>query len=114
MLFLVSLLKAYSEILVLCLAGRGVLRLVLRQRAEESFFYRIVAGITRPWMRLARWLAPRFVADGYVWIVATMLVLIFWVVASTLKVELCEGAAATDQACHDVRPRTTSSPPSLP
>lgn len=114
MLFLVALLKAYAEVLVLCMAARGVLRLALRQRAEENFFYRIVAGITRPWLRLARRVTPRFIADRYVWLVAGTLVLLFWVVVSTLKVELCQGEAATDQACRDVRSRATSSHPPAP
>jgi len=102
-LFIVSVLKAYGEILVMCMAGRGLLRLIMRQRADASIAYRIFAGMTRPWFQLARWIAPTRIADRHIGYFAAFLAVCFWVAASTQKIELCQGEAAYEQACRELR-----------
>lgn len=103
MLLLISAVKAFSEVLVLGLLGRGLLRLVLRQRSEGNVVYRLFAAVTRPLMRLSRWITPRFVADRHLWIVAALLVLVIWVAAAQQKLALCKAEAAGDPLCVEMR-----------
>ncbi len=69
-LFLDSLIKAYSETLVAPLALCALMRLALRERASRNVVYRICAGITHLWMRIARRVVPRRYDDRHVAIVA--------------------------------------------
>lgn len=103
MLFLVSLLKAYSELLVAVLAVRLLLHLMLRDRANRNVVYRISAGLTQHWMRLARWLVPRRFDDRHAAIVAGFMALLLWVTASTEKIERCTGEMAREHICRDVK-----------
>ena len=103
MLFLVSLIKAYSEFLVALLALRALMRLALRERANRNVVYRICAGITQHWMRLARCVVPRRYDDRHVAIVAGFMAIALWVAASTQKIERCKGDMAREQICRDVR-----------
>lgn len=105
MLFIVSLLKAYGEILLLCMAARGVMRLLGRQRVEDSVALRILSAVVRPWLRLARWMLPRAATERHAEILAACLVVVFWVAASTHKGELCRGEAAREPACREFRYR---------
>lgn len=103
MLFFVSLIKAYGELLVSLLVLRGLMRLALRERANRNVVYRICAGVTQHWVRAARWVVPRRYDDRAVAIVAGFMALALWVAASTQKVERCKGEMAREQICRDVR-----------
>lgn len=103
MLFLVSLVKAYSELLVAVLALRLLMRVALRERANRNVVYRIGAGLTRHWMRLARLLVPSRFDDRHAAIVAGFLALFLWGSASSAKIERCKGEMAPEPICRDVR-----------
>lgn len=102
-LFLVSLVKAYSEFLVAVLALRLLMRGALRERADRNVVYRISAGLTWHWMRLARSLVPRRFDDRHAAIVAGFMALLLWVTASTEKIERCKGEMAQEHICRDVK-----------
>ena len=99
MLLLVSIVKAICEILVLSLAGQGILWLVAGRARESNFVYKMFAAVTRPVMRLARLITPRFVLDRHVWMVAVLLVLVVWFVAGTQKLKLCLTEAGDSPLC---------------
>lgn len=103
MLFFVSLIKAYGELLVGLLVLRGLVRLALREQANRNVVYRICAGLTQHWTRLTRWIVPRRYDDRAVAIVAGFMALALWVAASTQKVDRCKGEMAHEQICRDVR-----------
>ena len=102
-LFLVSLVKAYGELLVALLAVRLLVYLALRERAHRNVVYRISAGLTQHWMRAARRLVPRRFDDRHAAIVAGFLGLLLWVAASSEKIERCKGEMAREHICRDVR-----------
>ena len=54
MLLVVSILKAFSEILAFSLLGQGVLWLIAGKSRDTNVVYRMFSIITRPVMRLAR------------------------------------------------------------
>ena len=102
MLLLVSILKALSEILAFSLLGQGVLWLIAGRSRENNFVYRMFATVTRPVMRLARMIMPRFVLDRHIWMVAILLVFAVWVFAAQQKLSICVTQAPEDPLCADL------------
>lgn len=103
MLLLVSILKAFGEILALSLFGQGVLWLVAGKSRDNNFVYKMFSAITRPVMGLARLIMPRFVLDRHLWMVAVLIVLVVWVFASHQKLKLCMSEGADDPLCVEIK-----------
>jgi len=102
MLLVVSIIKAICEILILTLLGQGVLWLIAGKSRENNFVYKLFATVTRPVMRLARLIMPRFVLDRHVWMVGVLIVLVAWVFASQQKLLMCKGESAADPLCVEI------------
>ncbi|MCC6535644.1 MAG: hypothetical protein IT531_24090 [Burkholderiales bacterium] len=99
MLLFLSVLKAFSEVLALSLLGQGILYLVAGRSREQNFVYRMFSAVTRPVMRIARFIMPRFVLDRHIWLVAVLLVFVVWVVAGQQKLRLCMTQASDSPLC---------------
>jgi hypothetical protein len=97
MLLLVMSIKLVAEIALLSLAGQGLLGLLAGAKRESNFFYRLLGVMTGPFVRAARWLAPRAVLDRHVPLVAFLLLSFVWLFATIFKVQLCLEAGV--QAC---------------
>ncbi len=89
MLLLVLSIKLVAEIALLSLAGQWLLGLLAGAKRESNFFYRLLAVTSGPFLRGARWLAPRIVLDRHVPLVAFLLLSFVWLFATLLKVQLC-------------------------
>lgn len=99
MLLIISILKAFSEIVAFSLLGQGLLWLIAGKSRESNFVYRMLAAVTRPVMRLARVIMPRFVLDRHIWLVAVLIVLVVWVFAGQQKLKLCLTQSPDDPLC---------------
>ena len=102
MLLFVSILKAISEILAFSLLGQGILWLIAGHSRDGNFVYKMFTAITRPVMRLARMLMPRFVLDRHIWMVTVLLVFIVWVFAGQQKLKLCVTEARDNPLCVEI------------
>jgi len=89
MLLFVSSIKLVAEIALLALAGQWLLGLLAGARRDSNFFYQLLAIVTRPFVRSARWLAPKLVLDRHVPLVAFLLLAFVWVFATLAKVRIC-------------------------
>lgn len=89
MLLLVLSIKLVAEIALLALAGQGLLGLLAGARRESNFFYRLLAVVTGPFVKGARWLTPRVVLDRHVPLVAFLLLSFVWLLATIAKVQIC-------------------------
>jgi hypothetical protein len=89
MLLLVTSIKLVAEIALLSLAGQWLLGLLAGARREANFFYRLLAVLTGPFVRGARWLAPRVVLDRHVPLVAFLLLSFVWLFATMFKIQIC-------------------------
>jgi len=99
MLLLVSILKALSEVLAFSLLGQGLLWMIAGKSRDSNFVYKMFAAVTRPVMRLARVIMPRFVLDRHIWLVAALIVFVVWVVAGQEKLKMCVTTSAEDPLC---------------
>lgn len=102
MLLLASILKALSEIIAFSLLGQGVLWVIAGRSRESNFVYRMFATVTRPVMRLARIIMPRFVLDRHIWMVAILLVFVIWIFAAQQKLKICVMQSPEDPLCTDL------------
>jgi hypothetical protein len=88
-LLFLSALKLVVEIALMCLLGQGVLALLAGERRQQNFVYQLFQMATRPFTSLARWVAPRQVADRHVGFVAFFMLAVIWVLVTLQKVEWC-------------------------
>lgn len=89
MLLLVLSIKLVAEIALLSLAGQWLLGLLAGAKRETNVFYRVLAVTSGPFIRGARWLAPKVVLDRHVPLVAFLLLSFVWLFATLYKVQLC-------------------------
>lgn len=89
MLFLVSTFKLLAEIALLCLVGQGVLALLAGAKRDQNVFYQILQVLTRPFITAARFITPKVVIDRHVPVVAFLLLMFVWIVATITKISLC-------------------------
>lgn len=89
MLFLATTIKLLAEIALMALAGQWLLGLVVGDGKGSNPFYRVLQGVGKPWMMLARWLSRGIVLDRYLPLVAVLMVVSVWLVATISKVSIC-------------------------
>lgn len=90
-LFVVSILRALVEVALLSLLGQGAVGLLSGARRDGNPVYRLFQVVTRPVVRLVRWLTPKVVVDRHVPFVAFFLTFWLWIVLAYVKRVLCEG-----------------------
>lgn len=89
MLTLAVTVKLLTEIALLSLIGQGVVGLLSGQSRARNPVYRLFQLLSQPWVRAARWVAPRIVLDRHVPLVAVFLLLVLWAAATIGKVSIC-------------------------
>src|SRR5262245_46474649 len=92
-LLLVVIVKALAELAGMFLLGRGVLWVLAGGKRMDNVFAQVIAVLTNPVIRVARWIVPRAVLDSYMPAIAfglvawIWLVIVFWVLP-----EMCASA----------------------
>ncbi len=85
---LVTILKALIEIAGFSLLGQGVLYLFAGASRERNFAYIMLKTLTAPVFRLARFIAPRFILDRHIWLLAPLLLMLLWIVVTYFKIRI--------------------------
>ena len=75
MLAAVTIVKLIAEIALLALIGQMVLALFAGAKRDTNFFYQILQIMVKPFIALARLLAPRVVVERHLPLVAFFLLL---------------------------------------
>lgn len=91
MLLFLSAVKLVCEIALMALLGQGVLAVLAGARRDSNFFYQLLKVLTRPFVAVARFIAPRQVADQHVGFVAFFLILVLWAIVTFEKINYCIG-----------------------
>jgi len=89
MLLLFTSIKLITEIALMALAGQWLLGLLAGAKRDSNLFYQLLSTITKPFVRGARWLAPRVVIDRHLPLVAFVLLAFVWFFATIAKVQIC-------------------------
>ena len=99
MLILVDILKALLEVAGLALLGQGLLYLFAGAKREKNVVYQAFAVVTRPVLRVARFVTPRVVLDRHIGLVAFLLVVVAWFLVLVEKQALCVDGGLREPGC---------------
>lgn len=89
MLTLITAVKLIAEIALLALFGQWVLGLLAGQRRDQNLFYQVLQLLGKPFVRVARWVTPRFVLERHLPLVAFLILGFVWLGATAAKVSYC-------------------------
>lgn len=89
MLFALTLAKLIAELGMMFLLGQGALWVLAGVRRDTNPVYQLFQVVNRPWLRLARWMAPRQVADQHVGFVAFFALAVVWMAIVLARIEHC-------------------------
>lgn len=89
MLALANTVKLVAEIALMALVGQWVLGLLAGAKREQNLFYQILQIVGRPFVAAARLLTPRIVLDRHVPLVAFLLLLFIWLLATFYRIQIC-------------------------
>lgn len=89
MLLFLNIAQLVFYIGLLALLGQGVLSILAGAKREKNFFYQIFQTLNRPWVWLARWVAPRQVADHQLPFVAFLMIGVLYIAVTLAKIEHC-------------------------
>lgn len=89
MLLLITSVKLVSEIALLSLLGQWILGLLAGQKRDQNLFYQVLQVLTRPFVRITRFVTPRFVLERHLPLVAFLLLGFVWVAATIAKINHC-------------------------
>jgi uncharacterized protein YggT (Ycf19 family) len=78
--FVFSVLKLLIEIAGLALIAQLLVGIFSWNRRQENVVYQLLQMVTRPLVKLVRWVTPKVVLDQHVPLVTFLLLLFAWVV----------------------------------
>ena len=95
MLLLVTSLKLIAEIALMALAGQWFVGLLAGCGRERNVFYKLLAVMASPFVKLVRRIAPRVVLDRHVPLATFLLLGFAWVALTATKIDLCLQSGVT-------------------
>ena len=91
---LVVILKGINEVALMALLGQGALFVLAGSKREGNIVYSILKTVTAPIMKLTRFIAPRFIVDQHIGVLALFLLLLFEAILIVAKIRLYLAAVA--------------------
>ncbi|RZL90931.1 MAG: hypothetical protein EOP82_14235 [Variovorax sp.] len=89
MLLLASSVKLVAEVALLAFAGQWLLGLLIGDKRETNLFYQLLQVLTKPFVKVVRFITPRFVLDRHIPLATVLLMLSVWLFAIVAKVSIC-------------------------
>jgi hypothetical protein len=89
-LFILSVLRALVEVAGMFLLAQGALHVLAGARREVNIVYRGFKVITRPVIRMARFITPAVIGDRQVPVVAFLLLFWMWIGLAYLRRVICD------------------------
>jgi hypothetical protein len=99
MLMLLDIVKALLEVAGLALLGQGLLFLFAGAKRDKNIVYQGLSVVTRPVLRLTRFITPRVVLDRHLGLVAFLLVAMAWFFVLVEKQSVCTEGALGQPSC---------------
>ena len=99
MLMLLDIVKALLEVAGLALLGQGLLFLFAGSKRQGNVVYQGLSVVTRPVLRLTRFVTPRVVLDRHLGLVAFLLVALAWFFVLVEKQSVCTEGALGQPSC---------------
>ncbi|CAG0124883.1 hypothetical protein RHDC2_00726 [Rhodocyclaceae bacterium] len=84
-IFIISILRGLTEVALLALLGQGLLALLAGSRRATNPIYQLFQTVTRPVLRIARFITPRAIIDKHLPFVAFFLLFWLWIFLAYAK-----------------------------
>ena len=81
-------LKQLLLVLAGILVGQAILYVLAGAKRETNFVYTTFRMLTSPVTKVTRFIAPRFILDQHIGLLAFFLLIVFWLVLTIAKVRL--------------------------
>ncbi len=91
---LVIMLKAVNEVALIALLGQGLLYVIAGSKREQNFVYSLFKIVTRPVLKCTRFIAPRFIVDQHIGLLALFILLVIEAALILAKIALYLEASA--------------------
>ncbi len=88
-IFIISILRALTEVALLTLLVQGLLAFLSGSRRATNPVYQLFQIITRPVLRIARYITPQIIIDKHLPFVAFFLLFWLWILLAYVKRVLC-------------------------
>lgn len=88
-LFLLSVARALVELTGFIMVGQAILFVLAGKERQRNFVYQMFLIVTRPVIRLTRFITPRFVRDDHIPIAAFLLLVWLWIGLAIAKRYVC-------------------------
>ncbi|MBI4754518.1 MAG: hypothetical protein HY778_03660 [Betaproteobacteria bacterium] len=89
-LIMISALRVLVEVALLTLLGQGLLALLAGARRQSNPIYQLFQVVTRPVIRLARWMTPKVIVDKHLPFVAFFILFWLWILLAYVKRVVCQ------------------------
>lgn len=83
---IIVILKGLTEVAGVAMLGQGVLWVLAGAKRDQNLVYNIFKTLTRPVMKLTRWITPRVILDQHLGLVAFLLLLVLWFGLTFMKI----------------------------
>ena len=87
--FLVSALRTIVEVAGFALLGQGLLAVLAGKARQQNFVYQLFQVVTRPVIRVVRFVTPRFILDQHMPLVSFFVLVWLWIALAFVKRYLC-------------------------
>ncbi len=88
-IFLISILRALTEVALLTLLGQGLLAVLAGNRRATNPVYQLFRVVTGPVLRIIRFITPRMILEKHLPFVAFFLLFWLWMALALLKRHFC-------------------------
>ena len=89
MLAVITTVKLIAEIALLALLGQWLLGLLAGAKRDQNLFYQMLQIMGKPFVRVARFVSPKFVLERHLPLVAFFLLAFVWLGTTILKIQTC-------------------------
>src|SRR5688572_9586162 len=88
-LLLLSILRALVEVTAFIMLGQAILFVLAGKARHQNFVYQMFGIVTKPAIKLTRFITPRFVRDDHIPIAAFLLLVWLWFGLAVAKRYVC-------------------------
>jgi hypothetical protein len=89
-LFILGVLRALVEVAGMFLLGQGALYVLTGARREDNIVYQGFQVVTRPVVRMARFITPGVIVDRHVPVASFFLLFWMWIALAYLRRVICD------------------------
>lgn len=89
-LLALSILRALVEVALLTLLGQGLLALLAGARRDTNPIYMLFRVVTRPVLRIVRFITPKLILDRHLPVVAFFVLFWVWIFLAYAKRVICQ------------------------